>query len=226
MIKIENLSKKFGKKEVLKNINISFEKGKVYGLVGENGSGKTTLFRCITGLEKYKGEISSDVIKLKDSLGVLFTDPFFFSKITGKEYIQLLSNARGETLQDIEEKNIFDLPLNEFASNYSTGMKKKLALLAILLQENQYYILDEPFNGIDIQSNIIVTEIIHKLRDLGKTIIMSSHIFSTLSDTCDEIYLLDNGSIIKRVFKEDFKELEQEMKLTTIGNKIEKLQLK
>jgi ABC-2 type transport system ATP-binding protein len=226
MIKIENLSKKYGKKEVLKSIDISFEKGKVYGLVGDNGSGKTTLFRCITGLEKYKGEISSDVIKLKDSLGVLFTDPFFFSKITGKEYIQLLSNARGETLQDIEEKNIFDLPLNEFASNYSTGMKKKLALLAILLQENQYYILDEPFNGIDIQSNIIVTEIIHKLRDLGKTIIMSSHIFSTLSDTCDEIYLLDNGSIIKRVFKEDFKELEQEMKSTTIGNKIEKLQLK
>ena len=226
MIKIENLSKKYGKKEVLKSIDISFEKGKVYGLVGENGSGKTTLFRCITGLERYKGEISSDVIKLKDSLGVLFTDPFFFSKITGKEYIQLLSNARGETLQDIEEKNIFDLPLNEFASNYSTGMKKKLALLAILLQENQYYILDEPFNGIDIQSNIIVTEIIHKLRDLGKTILMSSHIFSTLSDTCDEIYLLDNGSIIKRVFKEDFKELEQEMKLTTIGNKIEKLQLK
>jgi ABC-2 type transport system ATP-binding protein len=226
MIKIENLSKKYGKKEVLKSIDISFEKGKVYGLVGENGSGKTTLFRCITGLERYKGEISSDVIKLKDSLGVLFTDPFFFSKITGKEYIQLLSNARGEILQDIEEKNIFDLPLNEFASNYSTGMKKKLALLAILLQENQYYILDEPFNGIDIQSNIIVTEIIHKLRDLGKTIIMSSHIFSTLSDTCDEIYLLDNGSIIKRVFKEDFKELEQEMKLTTIGNKIEKLQLK
>ena len=226
MIKIENLSKKYGKKEVLKSIDISFEKGKVYGLVGENGSGKTTLFRCITGLEKYKGEISSDVVKLKDSLGVLFTDPFFFSKITGKEYIQLLSNARGETLQDIEEKNIFDLPLNEFASNYSTGMKKKLALLAILLQENQYYILDEPFNGIDIQSNIIVTEIIHKLRDLGKTILMSSHIFSTLSDTCDEIYLLDNGSIIKRVFKEDFKELEQEMKLTTIGNKIEKLQLK
>lgn len=226
MIKIENLSKKYGKKEVLKSIDISFEKGKVYGLVGENGSGKTTLFRCITGLEKYKGEISSNVVKLKDSLGVLFTDPFFFSKITGKEYIQLLSNARGETLQDIEEKNIFDLPLNEFASNYSTGMKKKLALLAILLQENQYYILDEPFNGIDIQSNIIVTEIIHKLRDLGKTILMSSHIFSTLSDTCDEIYLLDNGSIIKRVFKEDFKELEQEMKLTTIGNKIEKLQLK
>jgi len=99
-------------------------------------------------------------------------------------------------------------------------------LLAVLLQENDCYILDEPFNGVDIQSNIIVTEIIHKLKELGKTVIMSSHIFSTLSDTCDEIYLLDNGELVKRVLKKDFDELEKEMKLVAIGNKIDKLNLK
>jgi len=130
------------------------------------------------------------------------------------------------TLEDIEEKNIFDLPLNEYASSYSTVMKKKIGLLAVLLQENDCYILDEPFNGVDIQSNIIVTEIIHKLKELGKTVIMSSHIFSTLSDTCDEIYLLDNGELVKRVLKKDFDELEKEMKLVAIGNKIDKLNLK
>lgn len=226
MIKIEKLSKNYGKKEVLKEINISFERGKVYGVVGENGSGKTTLFRCIAGLEKHKGEISSDIEKLKNSLGLLFTEPYFFSKITGKEYIQLLSNARGLKLDNIEEKNIFDLPLNEYATTYSTGMKKKLGLLAVLLQENDCYILDEPFNGVDIQSNIIVTEIIHKLKELGKTVIMSSHIFSTLSDTCDEIYLLDKGELVKRVLKKDFSDLEKEMKLITIGDKIDKLNLK
>jgi len=129
-------------------------------------------------------------------------------------------------LEDIEEKNIFDLPLNEYASSYSTVMKKKIGLLAVLLQENDCYILDEPFNGVDIQSNIIVTEIIHKLKELGKTVIMSSHIFSTLSDTCDEIYLLDNGELVKRVLKKDFDELEKEMKLVAIGNKIDKLNLK
>jgi len=226
MIRIEKLSKFYGTNQVLKNVNFNFEKGKVFGIVGENGSGKTTLFRCIAGLEKYSGQISSDFDKLKNHLGLLLTVPFFFSKITGREYIRLLCNARNIDTGDIDERNIFDLPLNQYASTYSTGMKKKLALTAILMQENKCFILDEPFNGVDIQSNILITDIILKLKDLGKTVIISSHIFSTLSDTCDEIHLLKDGVFIKKVFKEDFSKLETEMKEFTIGNKIEKLGLK
>lgn len=225
MIKIRNLSKKYGINEVLKNIYFEFEKGKVYGVVGENGAGKTTLFRCIAGLENYEGEISSVPNPIKHHLGLLLTEPFFFQKITGKEYVQLLCNARKIKITDIESRNIFDLPLNQYASTYSTGMKKKLALTAILLQGNHFFILDEPFNGVDIQSNIIITEIIHKLKTLDKTVIISSHIFSTLSDTCDEIHLLNKGSFIKSVQKADFQALETEMKQMTIGNKIEKLGL-
>ncbi|MFC2188343.1 ATP-binding cassette domain-containing protein [Fulvivirgaceae bacterium LMO-SS25] len=225
MIAVLNLSKKYGTKEVLKNINIQFDNGKVYGIVGENGAGKTTLFRCIAGLENYEGEISSNPIPIKNYLGLLPTDPFFFQKITGKEYIQLLCHARNIKITDIEDRNIFDLPLNQYASTYSTGMKKKLALTAILIQGNNYFILDEPFNGVDIQSNIIIAEIIHKLKALDKTVIISSHIFSTLSDTCDEIHLLSDGSFIKSVQKEDFPALEAEMKQMTIRNKIERLGL-
>jgi ABC-2 type transport system ATP-binding protein len=146
--------------------------------------------------------------------------------ITGREYIRLLCNARGKTNLDIDSKNIFDLPLNQYASTYSTGMKKKLAITAILLQENEYFILDEPFNGVDIQSNIILTEIILKLKELNKIVIISSHIFSTLSETCDEIHLLRKGEQIKSVQKSGFKNLEQEMKEMTIGNRIDKLELK
>lgn len=226
MIQIENLSKKYGNKVVLQSINLLFESGKVYGLVGENGAGKTTLFNCIAGLEPYDGKIKSDFPLLKNHLGLLVTEPYFFPKITGKEYIQLLCNARNIDTIDFEKNNIFDLPLNEYASKYSTGMKKKLALTAILLQENKYFILDEPFNGVDIQSNIIITEIIHKLKELGKTIIISSHIFSTLNDTCDEIMILENNSISKRVLKSDFYQLENEMKKNSIGNKINFLNLK
>jgi ABC-2 type transport system ATP-binding protein len=226
MINIQKLAKKFGDKPVLKNINMSFFKGKVCGIIGENGAGKTTLFRCIAGLESYEGQINSELNPLKNYLGLLMTEPFFFTKITGKEYIQLLCNARKKEISKIDDKNIFDLPLNQYASTYSTGMKKKLALLAILLQENQCFILDEPFNGVDIHSNIIIVDLIHKLKALGKTVIISSHIFSTLSETCDEIYLLKNGEIIKKVFREDFDTLELEMKEFTIGNKIEKLELK
>jgi ABC-2 type transport system ATP-binding protein len=226
MINIQNLTKKFGDKPVLKNINMEFFKGKVCGIIGENGAGKTTLFRCISGLENYEGQINSELNPLKNYLGLLMTEPFFFTKITGKEYIQLLCNARKKEISKIDDKNIFDLPLNQYASTYSTGMKKKLALLAILLQENQCFILDEPFNGVDIHSNIIIVDLIHKLKALSKTVIISSHIFSTLSETCDEIYLLKNGEIIKKVFREDFDTLELEMKEFTIGNKIEKLELK
>ena len=226
MIKITGLNKNYGKNEVLKEINMEFSRGKAYGIVGENGAGKTTLFKCIAGLESYTGEIFSEVQPLKNHLGLLLTDPFFFSKITGKEYIRLLCNARNKKNTNIDKKNIFDLPLNQYASTYSTGMKKKLAITAILLQENKYFILDEPFNGVDIQSNIVLAEIILKLKELDKIIIVSSHIFSTLSDTCDEIHLLRKGEQIKSVQKVDFKTLEQEMKETTIGNRIEKLELK
>lgn len=226
MIKIKELSKLFGNKEVLKNLSMEFSTGNIYGIVGENGAGKTTLFRCIAGLESYSGEIISDVMPLKNHLGLLLTEPFFFTMMTGREYIRLLCNSRGKTNVDIDSKNIFDLPLEQYASTYSTGMKKKLAITAILLQENEYFILDEPFNGVDIQSNIILTEIILKLKELNKIVIISSHIFSTLSDTCDEIHLLRKGEQIKSVNKTGFKDLEQEMKEITIGNLIKNLDLK
>lgn len=221
MIKIEKLSKFYGKKQVLNTINLEFKKGKVYGVVGENGAGKTTLFRCISGLENYNGNISSDFDKLKNHLGLLLTEPFFFSKITGKEYIQLLANARQIRLSNIEDKNIFDLPLNQYASTYSTRMKKNW-----LLQKNDVFILDGPFNGVDIQSNLIIAEIIKRFKKLEKTVIISSHIFSTLADTCDEIYLMKNGEITKKVKQIDFINLETEMKEFTVGNKIDRLELK
>jgi ABC-2 type transport system ATP-binding protein len=226
MIRISGLSKSFGQNEVLRNINLQFNKGNVYGIVGENGAGKTTLFRCIAGLEHYEGQITSELRPLKNHLGLLFTEPYFFSKITGLEYIRLLCNARNKSIPDIGNKNIFDLPLTQYASTYSTGMKKKLAITAILLQGNEYFILDEPFNGVDIQSNLILTEIILKLKSLNKIVLISSHIFSTLSETCDEIHLLKKGEQIKSVQKPEFKDLEEEMKSVIIGDKVEMLELK
>ncbi len=223
MIEIKNLSKSFGKNLVFKDISACFKKGDVYGIVGENGSGKTTLFRCIAGLEKYNGTITSSVSEFKNQLGFLMTEPYFFNKITGKEYIQLLLNARNSKVTNINDQNIFELPLDQYASNYSTGMKKKLALTAILLQSNDYFIFDEPFNGVDIHSNMMIIEIIQKLKKLNKTILISSHIFSTLAETCDEILVLKQGEFIKHVKKENFSSLEKEMKDLIIGNCVDKL---
>jgi len=226
MIKVENLTKIYGSAEILSNINFEFSEGKAYGVVGVNGAGKTTLFKCISGMEKYEGTISADTMPLKDYIGYLPTEPYFLAKITGREYIQLLCNARNKKIPNLEEQNIFDLPLDQYAITYSTGMRKKLALTAILFQENKYFILDEPYNGVDIQSNIVLQEVFNELKKLGKTLIISSHIFSTLSEVCDEILLLKNGKFVKSALKKDFGDLEQEMKFELIGRKIEILGLR
>jgi ABC-2 type transport system ATP-binding protein len=225
MIEIENLSKSYGSKTVLKSINLRLENGQVYGIAGENGAGKTTLFKCIAGLETCTGAISSPYPVLKNHLGFLPTSPYFLSRITGREYLQLLCNARNVRVSDFQEKNIFELPLDQYAETYSTGMKKKLALTGILLQANDFFILDEPFNGVDIQSNMIITAIIQQLKTLGKTVLISSHIFSTLNDTCDEILLLREGAFVKRVARGDFQELDEEMKSFALGDRIERLGL-
>ena len=94
MITIKNLSKSYGNNQVFKDINLNLHKGNVYGFVGENGAGKTTLFRCIAGFENYRGKIISDYKILKNHLGFLQTHPFFMSRITGWEYLKLLSIAR------------------------------------------------------------------------------------------------------------------------------------
>lgn len=220
MLDIQQLNKSYGPKQVLFDINISFHQGSVYGIVGENGAGKSTLFRCIAGFERYEGNIQSDHGNLKNYIGWLATSPIFQTRITGWEYLKLICSARHISEDNFEQQNIFQLPLNEYAAQYSTGMKKKLALMGLLLQKNELYILDEPFNGVDIHSNMMILDIIKELKSNGKTVLIASHIFSTLEQTCDEIFQLKEGRLVKAVSKNDFQELEEEMKSYVIQEDI------
>jgi len=225
MIVIENLSKSYGRKLILNNITAQLHEGKVYGIVGVNGSGKTTFFECLAGLENHEGKVNYTSGILKEVLGLLRTNPYLLSKITGKEYLQLLCNARKIKIDAFEKHNMFALPLNEFAEDYSTGMKKKLALTAILMQKNEVFILDEPFNGLDLESNLMLTAIIKKLKSLNKTILISSHIFEGLKNLCDTIFYLKNGQFEKTFEADQFDALENEMKDLNIENRIEAFDL-
>lgn len=224
---VRNLSKKYGDHQILDMINLSFGYGEVHGLVGDNGAGKTTLFKCIAGLETYDGEVIYEMGVLKNVTGYLPTFPYYFSNMSGYEYLLLLCKARGIHIKNIYDFNFFDLPLKQYAETYSTGMQKKLAITGLLLQKNQVFILDEPFNGVDISSNMIIRDILAKLKSLDKIIIMSSHIFSSLQDSCDYLHHLKDGKIKTSLPRGSFGQIEEEMKKETPAiNMIESIYLK
>lgn len=215
MLVLNQLTKQYGTKQVLHSIDWQLDAGQVYGLVGVNGAGKTTLFRCMAGLEGFGGRLESSLKPLKNYLGWLPTNPIFMSRMTGAEYLRLCCIARQVPVPNLQAQNLFELPLQEYATRYSTGMKKKLALLGLLLQQNQLYLLDEPFNGLDLQSNTLLLEIIAALKAKGRTVVLASHIFSTLSNSCDQIALLQEGRLTQQVAPADYPALADQLRLAT-----------
>lgn len=197
----------YGSHVVLKNLSVHFEANKVHGILGLNGSGKTSLFNSIYGLvQKSGGIINFDVAgSAKEIIAFLESDLFFFSNITAREYLLLFDN---KGMLDIDSlSNMLHIPLDEFIENYSHGMKKKLALMSVVLRDKPVLLLDEPFNGLDLNAVETVKQIVGKMRDRNKTVVITSHIIETLYDTCDVIHFLNNGEIQYTYTRENFGEI-------------------
>ena len=203
MLEIKNIKISFVKKQVLKGLSGNWETGKIHGVVGHNGAGKTTLFNILTGIEKADdGEILWNGSPLKpDDIGYLETNNFFYSRITPNDYLSLFP-ASNEQFDLAAFQAFFQLPLYELIEYYSTGMKKKLALLDILL-------LDEPFNGLDLETNKVLEVTLDLLKQKQKTIIMSSHVLAPLLEVCDYIHYLAAGVIEKTYTRDQFSEIEK-----------------
>lgn len=224
MLSIHSLRKKYGAQLALDEVSLELGPGMVHGLVGKNGSGKTTLFRCICGLENYEGSISFSQGRVKEQIAFLPSTPYMMSYITGKEYLQLIANAKGVHL-DAERINLFNLPLGKYASDYSTGMKKKLALTGLLISQHAIFLLDEPFSGVDLESNVLIQQLIAHLKSLGKTILISSHTLESLHPCADIIHQLDEGRIIRSLGPERFHELSDSLGQKMSLKKLEELEL-
>jgi len=211
MILIKDLSISYKKNEnVIEGLNLQMEENRIHGIVGLNGAGKTTLLNSIFGLKRQNsGEILLNDEKVtKKLMSFLPTENYFYPDISGKEYLNLFKNKEFNT----KKWNIlFLLPLNKIIDNYSTGMKKKLALLGILKTNKQIMIFDEPFNGLDIETSRVIRTIFLKLKNNGKTIIVTSHIIETLTNMCDYIHFLENGKIKYSVGKNEFKDFENQI---------------
>jgi len=218
MISISNLSISYKREQkVIHHLQLQMQSHCIHGIVGLNGSGKTTLLNCIFGLLKPDtGKIlfNNTAISKKD-ISYLPAENFFYSNITGKEYLNIFKNDNF----DIEMWNsLFLLPLDDIIDTYSTGMKKKIALLGILKIDKAIMVFDEPFNGLDIETSRIIRTVLLKLKEKGKTIIITSHIIEILSNMCNYIHYLNNGKIEYSRQKAEFESFEKEI-FSSIENK-------
>jgi ABC-2 type transport system ATP-binding protein len=215
-IKDLNISYNSGNK-VIDSLCLSLMENTIHGIVGLNGAGKTTLLNAIFGLKKIEsGKIACDGAKItKKDIAYLLTENFFYSNITGREYLGLFKNKLFNTDKWNE---LFLLPLDQIVDSYSTGMKKKLALLVLLKQDKSIMILDEPFNGLDIETCRIMRSVLLRLKEKEKTIIITSHIIETLTNLCDHIHYLEKGRITHSYDKQDFAEFERNL-FESIENK-------
>lgn len=200
--------KKYGDKVILENIKIEIDQPGVYGVIGKNGQGKTTLFKCIPGLEKFQGNCTINEEKvLLQNTGWIPTEPTIYGELTAKEFYDFYAHLLD--LKKTTFRPVFEVPENQLIREFSTGMKKKTYLNAVFQKEFLIYILDEPFNGLDLESNYLLMSYI---RELAKTsiVFISSHILEILYKDCDKIFLLKNKNT-QEFARSQFSAIEKEL---------------
>lgn len=205
-IEVKNVTKKFKDNVILENVNLVFESGKIYGLIGRNGSGKSIFLKILCGFyEPSNGQIlynDEDIIKEEKyppSTRALIEKPNFIPDLTGKQNLLLLAsiqNIIGEKEID-ESMKILELTPNDKKKyyKYSLGMKQKLGIAQVLMENPNVIILDEPFNGLDDDSVTTLRKILLKEKKKGKIIILATHIKEDIEQLCDIVYKIDDGKI-------------------------------
>lgn len=205
---IKNLKKNFEKKEVLKDINFEFEKGKIYGLLGRNGAGKTTLFNCLNeDLEIESGEFyiqEESIRKIEaEDIGYVLSIPNVPEFLTGREFLKFFIDINKKRIKEpktideyFELMKIEKEDRDKLLKDYSHGMKNKMQMLVNIISSPDILLLDEPLTSFDV---VVAEEMKQMLRTIKKDhiIIFSTHIMELALDLCDEIVILNKGILEK-----------------------------
>ena len=218
IIETKNLTKQYGTQKSVADLNIHVEKGKIYGLLGRNGAGKTTTMKMLLGLtQPTAGEVrlwgknlQGNEKKLLPRIGSLIESPGFYPNLTATENLHIFATLRGvpsgHAIKDALD--LVGLPYKDkkLFSQYSLGMKQRLAIALSIMHDPELLILDEPINGLDPIGIAEVRSFIRQLCDeKGKTILISSHILSEISLLADDIGIIDHGALLE---EESLAELE------------------
>lgn len=207
VIVLNNVSKKFGKKEIYKNVNLSVAEGECVGIVGGNGTGKSVLFQLMTGLIPVdEGEVIVNGKKLgrdtdfPEDVGILINSPGYIEYYDGFRNLQMLAQIRGIVSDEEIKAAMILVGLNPDdktkVKKYSMGMKQKLGIAQAIMEHQKIIILDEPYNALDFNTNKEITRILKELKEEGKTILLTSHQHEYLEKLCDKLYCIEQGKII------------------------------
>ncbi len=209
-LEISNLSKTIQKNEILKQINLSMEKGKIYGLWGKNGSGKTMLMRCICGLViptegkiVIDGKVLGREISFPESVGVLIENPGFIEHYSALENLKAIASIKGDVGEDemlrLMEMLELDGKSRKKIKKYSLGMRQKMGIIAAVMGTPQMIILDEPINALDEDSVKKVQKLLEEIKKRNSLIIISCHDRYEMEKLADEIFYMENGKIVNHV---------------------------
>lgn len=208
MIKLENVCRKFGDQIVINNVSLELKEKKIYGFIGRNGSGKSVLFKIICGfIVPDSGDViinNKNIYKtdsFPENVAALIEKPKFIGNLSGLDNLKLLAGINNK----ISEKDICGLlkrldlydEKDKLYKKYSLGMKQKLGIIQVLMENPEIMIFDEPFNGLDDETTDVVRNLLLEEKRKGKIILISSHIKEDIEKLCDCVYRINNGKVLE-----------------------------
>jgi ABC-2 type transport system ATP-binding protein len=210
LVQIDRVTKSFGARIALKQISFAVPAGQICGLLGPNGAGKTTLFRLLMGILKAtEGRLLidsldafNDRVATKRLIGFLPDEPVFYSYLSGREVLELSAAMHGLDVPDamsrmsplIAQLRLAD-DIDNYAEDYSRGMKKKLGLLLAMLHQPKLLVLDEPTNGLDVESTHLFYELISATARQGVTVLFSTHLMDHVTRLCSHAVIINEGIV-------------------------------
>lgn len=221
ILEIKNVSKKIGKKQILKDITLEVKQGEIFGFVGPNGAGKTTLIKTMLGLYKQDSgsitingfNIKTEFEKAMENIGAIIENPEMYDYLSGKDNLKIykmIGNVSDEILEEIIKTVKLENRINNKVKTYSLGMRQRLGLAQALISNPKLLILDEPTNGLDPIGIKELRELLKKIsKEKNISVFVSSHILSEIELMCDRIAIIDGGSLIEI---KDLKDKKQDAK--------------
>ncbi|MFN8651749.1 MAG: ABC transporter ATP-binding protein [Gemmatimonadales bacterium] len=211
MIRLTNLTKRYGKFTAVDGINLEIRRGELFGFLGPNGAGKTTTMRMIAGIlqptsgkiEIADDDLAADPLKAKSRLGFIPDRPFVYDKLTGAEFLRFVAALYGQDGEPIERRmeellDLFELTpwKDELVESYSHGMRQKLIISSALLHRPEVIVVDEPMVGLDPKGQKFLKDLFRAFVDRGGTVLMSTHTLDTVEEMCDRIGIIAGGKIL------------------------------